>query len=123
ATLTAITAALPHIQNGSLRVLGVASEKPSAIYPHAVSLKDQGLSNVVASGWYGFMAPAAVQADIEKRFEDQINQALSESHIRKKLSAQGLELKQGTEDQFGDFIDAEMRKWRKMIKTDGIKRT
>src|SRR5690606_17288677 len=33
ATLTAITAALPHIEAGKLRVLGVASEQPSAIYP------------------------------------------------------------------------------------------
>src|SRR3546814_5797868 len=50
ATLTAITAALPHIQSGKLRVLGVASAEPSEIYPQAPTLRSQGLPNVVASG-------------------------------------------------------------------------
>ena len=59
ATLTAISTALPHIQSGQLRVLGVASAERSPIYPEAITLREQGLSNVVASGWYGFMAPAA----------------------------------------------------------------
>ncbi len=31
----------------------------AAIYPEAMTLREQGLSKVVASGWYGFMAPAA----------------------------------------------------------------
>src|SRR4029079_19111005 len=59
ATLTALSPALPHIQSGQLRVLGVASAERSAIYPEALTLREQGLSNVVASGWYGFMAPTA----------------------------------------------------------------
>ena len=121
ATLTAITAALPHIRNGSLRVLGVASAAPSAIYPEAAPLSEQGLPDVVASGWYGFMAPAAVPADIVKRLDEQINRALSEPVIQQKLSAQGLEARQGSAAQFGDFIKAETRKWSEVIKAAGIK--
>ena len=42
ATLTAISTALPHIQSGKLRVL-VASAERSAIYPEALTLREQGL--------------------------------------------------------------------------------
>ncbi len=42
ATLTAISAALPHIESGKLRVLGTASEERSAIYPSALTLREQG---------------------------------------------------------------------------------
>lgn len=123
ATLTAITAALPHIRSGSLRVLGVASTTPSAIYPAATPLSEQGLSDIVASGWYGFMAPAAVPADIVKRLDDQINRALSDPDIQQKLSTLGLESSQSNAAQFGEFIDAEMRKWSQVIKAAGIKGT
>src|SRR5690606_26083241 len=41
ATLPAITAALPHIESGRLRVLGVASEQASDIYPNAQPLPAQ----------------------------------------------------------------------------------
>ncbi|RYG10840.1 MAG: tripartite tricarboxylate transporter substrate binding protein, partial [Burkholderiales bacterium] len=57
ATLTAITTALPHIRAGKLRVLGVASAERSPLYPDAPTLREQGMGNVVASGWYGMMVP------------------------------------------------------------------
>lgn len=123
ATLTAITAALPHIKNGSLRVLGVASATKSRIYPEAVPLSKQGLPDVIASGWYGFMAPAAVSKDIVQRLDSQINQALSDPEIQQQLIAQGLEPRQGTAAQFGDFIKSETRKWSEVIKAAGIKGT
>ncbi len=56
ATITAISTALPHVESGKFRVLGVAAAEPSAIYPQAPTQREQGLPNVVASGWYGFMA-------------------------------------------------------------------
>lgn len=121
ATLTAITAALPHIQNGSLRVLGVASAARSTIYPQALTLREQGLHDVVASGWYGFMAPAAVPATIVQRLDAQINQALADRDITQKLLTQGLEPRPGSAAQFGDFIDEETRKWTAVIKEAGIR--
>src|SRR6185437_4109523 len=92
ATLTAITTALPYIQTGKLRVLGVASAERSAIYPQAPTLREQGLPNVIASGWYGFMAPAATPKAIVDRLHDSIGRALADPGIRQKLLAQGLNL-------------------------------
>ncbi len=57
ATLTAISAALPHIESGKLRVLGTASEERSAIYPSAPTLREQGLSKVIAAGWFRLYGP------------------------------------------------------------------
>ncbi|CAM4019577.1 Tripartite tricarboxylate transporter family receptor [Bordetella tumbae] len=121
ATLTAITAALPHIQSGKLRVLGVASAEPSEIYPQAPTLRSQGLPNVVASGWYGFMAPAGVPAAIVKRLDTEINDALADAEIRKRLLAQGMEPRPDNAAAFGKFIDAEMAKWTDVIQKAGIR--
>lgn len=121
ATLTAITAALPHVESGRLRVLGVASETRSKIYPQAPTLREQGLPNVVASGWYGFMAPAAVPAPIVNRLDTEINAALQDQDIQRKLLAQGMEPYPGNAAAFARFIDAEMNKWTDVIRKAGIK--
>jgi tripartite-type tricarboxylate transporter receptor subunit TctC len=121
ATLTAISTALPHIQSGKLRVLGVASAVRSPIYPEALTLREQGLANVVASGWYGFMAPAATPQPIVERLQAEVIRALADPEVKQKLVAQGLEAKGGTAAEFGKFIDDETRKWSEVIRAAGLK--
>ena len=121
ATLTAISTALPYIETGKLRVLGVASADRSPLYPQAPTLREQGFANVVASGWYGFMAPAATPRQIVDRLQDEIARALADPGVKQKLLAQGLEARPGTAAEFGSFIDDETRKWSELIREAGLK--
>ena len=121
ATLTAITAALPHIQSGKLRVLGVASAERSPLFPDAPTLKEQGLESVVASGWYGFMVPAATPAAVRERLDAETNRILGTPEVRQKFLSLGLEPRPGTAAAFGQFIDSETAKWSELIRTAGIK--
>jgi tripartite-type tricarboxylate transporter receptor subunit TctC len=121
ATLTAISTALPYVQTGKLRVLGVASSERSTIYPQAPTLREQGFANVVASGWYGFMAPAAAPRPIVDRLQQEIGRALADPEVKRKLLEQGLEAHGGTAAEFGQFIDDETRKWSELIREAGLK--
>ena len=121
ATLTAISTALPHVQSGKFRVLGVAGAARSAIYPDAPTLREQGLANVVAAGWFGFMAPAATPRAIVDRLQDEITRALADPEVKQKLLVQGLEARGGTAAEFGKFIDDETRKWGEVIREAGLK--
>jgi tripartite-type tricarboxylate transporter receptor subunit TctC len=121
ATLTAISTALPYVQTGKLRVLGVASSERSTIYPQAPTLREQGFANVVASGWYGFMAPAAAPRSVVDRLQQEIGRALADPEVKRKLLEQGLEAHGGTAAEFGQFIDDETRKWSELIREAGLK--
>lgn len=121
ATLTAISTALPHIQSGDFRVLGAASAERSAIYPDAPTLREQGFPNVVASGWFGFMAPSATPQPIVDRLQAEIVRALGDPEVKQKLLVQGLEARPGTAAEFGKFIDDETRKWGEVIRAGGLK--
>jgi len=121
ATLTAISTALPYIESGQFRVLGVASHDRSPIYPQAATLREQGLPSVIASGWYGFMAPAATPPGIVHRLQDEIARALADPEVKQKLFAQGLEAHGGTAAEFGAFIDDETRRWSDVIRAAGLK--
>ena len=121
ATLTAITAALPHIQAGKLRVLGAASMERSALYPEAHTLREQGLSNVIASGWYGLMAPGTTPRLVVARLQAEMNRALSDADVKKRFLSLGLEPRGGTPAEFQAFMDNETRKWTAVIRQAGIK--
>jgi len=121
ATLTAISTALPHIKSGRLRVLGVASTSRSEIYPDAPTLREQGLPNVVASGWYGFMLPREVPKAVVGRLESAVIDAMKDPEIKKKLLAQGMEPSPLNASEFGKFIHDEMDKWSALIQKAGIK--
>ena len=121
ATMTAITFALPHIASGKLRVLAVASEERSPIYPSAPTLGELGYPGVVGYGWFGFMVPAATPPVISDRLGQQVNQILADEAVRKKLASQGLQARGGSAAEFQAFIDSEMTRWGKVITAVGIK--
>ena len=121
ATMTAITSALPHIQSGKLRVIGVAAEERSPIYPQAATLREQGLTNVVGYGWFGFIAPAATPKPVVERLQAEVNRALRDANLRQRLLAIGLQPRGGTPGEFATFIDAEARKWGEIVRSANIK--
>jgi tripartite-type tricarboxylate transporter receptor subunit TctC len=121
ATLTAISTALPHIKSGKLRVLGVASEQRSPVYPDARTLAEQGMPTVVAYGWFGFIAPIATPRPIVQKLQTEVNQILADPAVKQRLLALGLEPRGGTPTAFAAFIDAESRKWSDVIRKANIK--
>ena len=115
ATTTALPAALPHINSGALRVLGCFSEQRSGAYPDAATLREQG-TDVVASAWFGFMAPAATPDPIVDQLQTQIRQALADATIQQKLVVQGMDAHYLPGPEFGKFLDGETEKWSKIIR-------
>ncbi|WP_382323129.1 Bug family tripartite tricarboxylate transporter substrate binding protein [Hydrogenophaga sp. UC242_50] len=121
ATLTAISSALPHIEAGKLRVIGVASEARSALYPSAPTIREQGFPSVVASGWYGFMVPAATPREVVTRLQSAVLRALDDAAIKQKLLDIGLEASGAPGPEFARFIDDQTRKWTDVIRKAHIK--
>lgn len=120
ATLTAISTAIPHIQAGKLRVLGVATDERTPLYPQAPTLREQGLPAVVGYGWYGVLAPAGTPATIVARLNAEINAAMTDADVRRKADATGLQLRGGSSEEFSAFMLSETRKWAQIIKTANI---
>jgi len=121
ATLTAISSALPHIAAGKLRVLGVASEKRSALYPSAPTIREQGFPSVVASGWYGFMVPASTPGPVVAKLQAAVLRALDDSAVKQKLLDMGLEASGAPAAEFATYIDEQTSKWTGVIRNANIK--
>jgi tripartite-type tricarboxylate transporter receptor subunit TctC len=123
ATLTAISAAVPHIEGGKLRALAVANEQRTPLHPQTPTFVESGLPSVVGYGWYGLMAPADTPAAVVQRLNAEINAAIGDAAIRKRSEAAGLQLRGGAAAEFRAFVESETRKWAQVIKVADIKVT
>lgn len=120
ATMTAITSALPHIQASKLRVLGVASEERSPIYPSAPTLVEQGYTNVVGYGWFCLMVPAATPQPIVDQLAAEAKTILADTSVKQRLASLGLQAIGSAPAEFASFVDKETTRWSRVIKQVGI---
>lgn len=119
-----LPSALPHIKSGKLKALAVTSAKRSAALPDVPTVAEAGgpaLKGYEATSWFGLMAPAGTPADIVNRLQQQTAKALLSPAINERLVAQGAIPGGMPPAEFAAFIDAETKKWAKVVKSSGAK--
>ena len=118
-----LPSALPFIKSGRLLPLAVTSSKPSPALPGVLPLANAGgeLAGFEASSWFGMLAPAGTPKEIVSKLQQEIAQSLSSPAVKEKLIAQGAEPVGNTPEQFAAHIQAETKKWEKVVKASGAK--
>jgi tripartite-type tricarboxylate transporter receptor subunit TctC len=112
--------ALPHIQAGKLRALGVTSAKRSSTVPDIPAIAET-LPGFDIVSWQAIFAPAGVPKPIVDRLASEMIKAVSDPEIKSKLVAQGIEPGGMTPAELAAFQKAEIDKWARVIKTANIK--
>jgi len=112
---------VPHIKAGKLHALAVTGVQRSKLMPELPTIAEGGLPGYAASGWYGFVVPAAVSKEIVGRLNADIARILRMPDVVERLSGQGAEPVGDTAEQFGAFIRSEIEKWTGLVKTANMK--
>jgi tripartite-type tricarboxylate transporter receptor subunit TctC len=73
-----------------------------------------------ASSWYGIGAPRNTPTEIVDSLNKQINAALADSTMRRRLASLGGMMLPGTPNDFGSLIVDEIDKWAKVVRFAGI---
>lgn len=121
-SFTDVLTALPHIQAGKLRVLGVTSAERSRALPDVPTLVEQGLKDFDSSVFFGIVVPGATPPDVVTKLNAAFAQVLQQPEMRKKLAAQGLEPPPSyTSAQLAGYMRDEAAKWHEVIKVSGAK--
>lgn len=119
-SFTDVLTALPHIQAGKLRVLGVTSIARSRALPDVPTLAEQGLKDFDASVFFGIVVPAGTPQAVVSRLNAAYAQVLQQPDVKERLAKQGLEPPpQYTPAQLAVYMRREAAKWREVIKTSG----
>ena len=111
----------PHIDSGRLRPLAVTTSKRSPDLPNVPTVAESGFAGFDAPAWWAIIAPAKTPPDVLKRMNEEINKALKNPDIAKKLSDQGIDIIGGSPESAAVFIDKQIDIWAKVVKDNGIK--
>lgn len=107
-------------QAGRIRYLGVASEKPSGVFP---DLEPVGrlLPGFEATAWFGLMAPASTPQATVDQLNREINRVLSDPEFAKSLLSRGFETQAMTPAAWNTFLAGETIRWGQLIKSANLK--
>lgn len=116
-----LPSALPRVQNGSLRALGVTSGARSKALPNVPTIAEAALPGYEATTWFGVFAPAHTPPAIINRLNGAIEEALKKPEVALKIQAMGAEPMFMTPEEFAKLVRADTDKWRKVVKGAGVK--
>ena len=111
----------PHIRSGTLRGLGVASDKRNTAIPDVPTYGEMGYPNVYSGSWVGVFAPAKTPDAVVAKLNAEIN-AADEGAGLARQAGQGRLRPGGEERRRGRTTTsrAEVERWGKMVKAVGF---
>jgi tripartite-type tricarboxylate transporter receptor subunit TctC len=111
---------LPHVANGSIRMIAAAEAKRLADYPDLPTINET-IPGVINIGWNGLLAPAGTPTSIIDNLNAVTVDALKKPDVMAKMKLQGLTPISDTPAQFAKLISDEIAYWGKVIPAIGIK--
>jgi tripartite-type tricarboxylate transporter receptor subunit TctC len=111
---------LPQIKAGTLRAIAIGAPERAPTAMEVPTTAEAGMPELLAENWYGLLAPAGTPPDIVATLNRVAVEAMRDPVVQEKLAAQGAILVGDTPEQFRSFIEAEIRKWKQVIKDAGI---
>ena len=106
---------LSHIQQGTLRALGVSSAKRWFAAPDVPTIAEQGFAGFDAAPWWYVAAPADTPADIVKKLSDELVKASKSPDVIKRIRDAGASELGGSSEDLAKHMVAENVKWKKVI--------
>ena len=112
---------LQQIQAGKLKALAVATARRSEVLPKLPTMSEAGLPGFEASSFFGMFAPAKTPPEIVARLNESFVKILKSPDVRELMLSQGAEPVGDTPEQFSAFVQAEIKRWARVIAASGAK--
>jgi tripartite-type tricarboxylate transporter receptor subunit TctC len=111
---------LIHVKSGKLRALGVTSATRALLLPDVPAIAES-VPGYEASIFVGVTAPRATSAEIVRMLNETINLGLADSRLKQRIRELGDTPLPQSSQAFGKLIAEETEKWRKVVKSAGIR--
>ncbi|WP_428674065.1 Bug family tripartite tricarboxylate transporter substrate binding protein [Reyranella sp.] len=118
--LTAVSGntALPHIQAGKVRAIGVASTERSPALPDVPTFIESGIL-FEGGSWLAIMGPAGIPDDVTAKLNQEIAATLRQPETLERLAKIGLVVVASPPSGLTDVLQRDVPKWGKAVKDSG----
>jgi tripartite-type tricarboxylate transporter receptor subunit TctC len=118
--MTAVAGALPHIQAGRIKGIGVSSAARASSLPDLPTFIEQGQKDFILNSWVGILAPQKTPAPIINKLNATLNEILRDPEVVERLQKLGVTPMPGTPAQFGAAMKADLEEFGKVVKAAKI---
>ena len=118
-TFAVVPAALPVVQGGRVRAIGVTSTKPAPLLPDVPPISDSvpGFENF---GWYSIIAPKATPTAILNKVSAEMVKAIKEPEFGETLKVLGIDIVGGDRATLDAFRKAESKRMGDIVKSANL---
>ncbi|MBP3979543.1 tripartite tricarboxylate transporter substrate binding protein [Acidovorax sp. JG5] len=110
----------PQVKGGKIKALAISTPERAASWPSVPTVSESGVPGFSAITWAALFAPASTPEPIVQKLNAEVGRILASPEVRGRLDAQGGLVGGGTPAELRSFNEAEIRKWAKIIKDNGI---
>ncbi|MCW5668008.1 MAG: tripartite tricarboxylate transporter substrate binding protein [Piscinibacter sp.] len=115
-----MTAAVPLLQAGKLKLLAVTTPKRIALAPNTPTMVEAGVPGFEMASWQAVYAPKGTPRPIVERLHAEIARALQQPDVQAKLHGQlGMDLVGGTPQELAALMAREIPRWAALVKKSG----
>jgi tripartite-type tricarboxylate transporter receptor subunit TctC len=116
-----VAPALPLIQAGKVRPLGVTTKRRAPSAPDIPPLAEVGAAGFDWAAWQSVAAPGGTPKDIIAKLNGAVNEAIAETEVAKQLVAQGfIPIGKGSPEELDRFVKSETARFAKLVEQAGV---
>ncbi|MGH8680133.1 MAG: Bug family tripartite tricarboxylate transporter substrate binding protein [Burkholderiales bacterium] len=112
---------VPYMKDKRLRALAVTSPERAALAAEVPSVKELGLTRLVAENFLGITAPAGVPAPVAQRMHAAMSEVMANPTVLKRLEELGVQFRKMSVAEFNEFVAAQVKDWEPAVKASGAK--
>lgn len=112
-------AAMPQVEAGKIRAIGVASSAPVASLP-GIEPMAKAVPGLEMSVWFGVAAPARTNPAMLQKFREAFAELLDDRATRARLEKLGFDVTYRDAQAFGTLIAADHERFGKVVRETGI---
>lgn len=111
---------LPHIKSGKVKPIAAVGNQRNTLLPEVPTFTELGYPQMVASLWYGVMAPAGTPEAILKKLNLALNKVLENPDMKSRLAERGAAVMLGSIGDYAKFVHNDYARWGRVIKEAGV---
>ena len=119
AAFLSLSAAVPHLPTGKIRILAVVEKGRYAAMPNVPTVAET-IPGYEMSSWLAFFAPAATPAALVGRLNDTLTRIITTDAVKEKFAIMGLVVEPSTPVALTEKIKAELMVRGELVKGAGI---
>ena len=117
----AVTTMAEQVKAGKVKALATTGMQRSSVLPDVPTVHEAGVANYEATIWLGLLAPKGTPKAIIDRLNEAVSRIASQDAVRQEWGRQGATPMVMTPAVFEKYIQDDIAKWARVIKSANIK--